>query len=126
MFLPRPVPILPTLIKARVPVWVLAAAIVAQAAINTIRKPDEPACTLKLERLHHSTHVSERTGKDAVKLNITSECTSEQLNTQLTAEIFSLRNGREISIYSSDPTLEVADKKDPRKAIFLNFWVQCI
>lgn len=126
MFLPRPAPILPKLIKARVPVWVLAAAIVAQAAINTVGKPDEPMCSLKLERLHHSTSVNEKTGKDAIKLNITSECTSEQLKTQLTVEIFTLRNGREVSIYTSDPAIQIADKKDRKKAIFLDFWVECI
>lgn len=126
MFLPRPAPILPKLIKARVPVWVLAAVIIAQAAINTVGKPDEPMCSLKLERLHHSTSVNEKTGKDAIKLNITSECTSEQLKTQLTVEIFTLRNGREVSIYTSDPAIQIADKKNRKKAIFLDFWVECI
>lgn len=126
MFLPRPAPILPKLIKARVPVWVLAAVIIAQAAINTVGKPDEPMCSLKLERLHHSTSVNEKTGKDAIKLNITTECTSEQLKTQLTVEILTLRNGREVSIYTSDPAIQIADKKNRKKAIFLDFWVECI
>ena len=125
MFQPKPTQILTTLIKARIPVWVLAGALVAQAAIAAIGKPDEPICSLKLERLHHSTSISEKAGKDANKLNITSECTSEQRNTLLTSQIYSLRKGSEVLVYSSQPTLQIADKKDRRKAFFLDFWVEC-
>jgi hypothetical protein len=78
-----------------------------------------------LERLHHSTSISEKAGKDAIKLNITSECTSEQRNTLLTSQIYSLRKGSEVLVYSSQPTLQIADKKDRRKAFFLDFWVEC-
>mgnify|MGYP000069396680 CR=1 FL=1 len=125
MFQPKPTQILTTLIKARVPVWVLAGAIIAQAAIAAIDKPTEPVCFLKLERLHHSTSVYKKTGKDAIKLNVTSECTDVQRYTQLTAEIYSLRNGSDVNIYSSEPTLQIADKKNHREAYFLNFWVGC-
>lgn len=125
MFQPKPVPILPKLVKARVPVWVLAAALVAQAAIVAIGKPDEPSCFLKLQRLHHSTSVNETRGINAIKLNATSECTKEQLETRLTVRIYSLIRGKETIIFESDPTLQIADKKDRTKAYFLDFWVEC-
>ncbi len=125
MFQPNPKPLIPLIIKARVPGWLLVAAIVAQYAITAAKRPEEPSCLLNLERVHHSTSVNERVGKDAVKLNITSECTQEQIQTQLSTKIFSLRNGKEVTIYHSDPTVQFADKRDGRKAYFLDFWVEC-
>lgn len=107
------------------PVWVLIAAMAAQYAITTIDRPEDISCFLKFERIHHSTSVNERIGKDAIKLNITSECTQEQIQTQLTSRIYSIRNGEETLIYSSNPTNQLADKKDQRKAYFLDFWVEC-
>lgn len=125
MSLLKPRPLIPILIKPVVPAWVLIAAMAAQYAITTIGRPEDISCSLTFERIHHSTSVNERNGKDAIKLNITSECTQEQIQTQLTSSIYSIRTGKEILIYNSNPTNQLADKKDRRKAYFLDFWVEC-
>ena len=125
MSLLKPRPLIPILIKPVVPVWVLIAAMAAQYAITTIDRSENISCFLKFERIHHSTSVNERIGKDAIKLNITSECTQEQFQTQLTSRIYSIRNGKEILIYGSNPTNQLADKRERRKAYFLDFWVEC-
>ena len=122
---PKPPKLIPILTKPAVPVWVLIAAIAAQYAITTIGSLEDASCFLNIERIHHSTSVNERRGKDAIKLNITSECSQEQIQTQLTSRIYSIRNGKEILIYNSNPTNQLADKKDRRKAYFLDFWVEC-
>jgi hypothetical protein len=87
MFLPRPAPILPKLIKARVPVWVLAAAIVAQATINAIGKPTDPECKINVQRVHASTHSSEFKKLSEVKLKISTECVIAQSQTVVRARI---------------------------------------
>jgi hypothetical protein len=125
MSLLKPRPLIPILIKPVIPAWVLIGAMAAQYAITTMGRPEDISCFLKLERIHHSTSVNEKNGKDAVKLNITSECSQEQIQTQLTSGIYSIRNGKEILIYNSNPTNQLANKNDRRKAYFLDFWVEC-
>ncbi len=87
MFQPKPVPKLPTLIKARVPVWVLAAAIVAQAAITVIGKPSDPACKINVQRVHSSTYSSEIKKLSEVKVKVSTECVIAQSHTVFSAEI---------------------------------------
>lgn len=116
---------MPIFTKPMTPPWVLALVIVSQLAFSQIGSDTAPTCNLKFERIHHSTSVNERNGKDAIKLNITSECTQEQIQTQLTSRIYSIRNEKEVLIYNSNPTNQLADKKDRRKAYFLDFWVEC-
>jgi hypothetical protein len=97
----------------------------AQYALVNTSQAEKPSCFLKFEKLHYSTSVNEQRGISAIKLNITSECTREQIETRLVANIYLLKNGKENKIYSSDPTRQLADKKDRRKAYFLDFWVEC-
>lgn len=125
MFQPKPVPILPKLVKARVPVWVLAAALVAQAAIVAIGKPDDPSCALKFQQIHYSTSVKRNKNIDSVKLNITSKCTGPQKSTRLKARIFAKKNGTIVPIYESAVTVQRADPNNLNEAEFLDFWVEC-
>jgi hypothetical protein len=87
MFQPKPVPILPKLVKARVPVWVLAAALAAQAAITIIGKPSDPECKINVQRVHTSTHSSEFKKLSEVKLKVSTECVIAQSQTLVRAEI---------------------------------------
>jgi hypothetical protein len=94
MFQPRPAPILPNLIKARVPVWVLAAAIVAQAAIVAIGKPSDPECTINVQQVHESTYSRRFTKIQEVKLKISTSCKSPQRFTSLSASIEKVTFGK--------------------------------
>lgn len=125
MSLTIPKPLIPIFTKPMTPPWVLALIIASQLVFSQTGNDPRPTCHLKFERIHHSTSVNERNGKDAIKLNVTSECTQEQIQTQLTSRIYSIRNGKEILIYSSNPINQLADKRDRRKAYFLDFWVEC-
>ncbi len=87
MLQPKPVPILPKLVKAKVPVWVLAAALAAQAAINIIGKSSDPECKINVQRVHSSTHSSEFKKLSEVKLKVSTECAVAQSQTVVRAEI---------------------------------------
>jgi hypothetical protein len=94
MFQPRPAPILPNLIKARVPVWVLAAAIVAQAAIVAIGKPSDPECTINVQQVHESTYSRKFIKIQEAKLKISTSCKSPQRFTSLNASIEQITSGK--------------------------------
>lgn len=91
---------------------------------NALKKP-EPTCTLNVERPHHSTTIKERQGLDAIKLNITSECTAPQEYTVLTARIEKLENNQEITVSNFISRKAEATSKTPRKAIFRNLFTIC-
>jgi hypothetical protein len=90
----RPTPILPRLIKARVPVWMLAAAIVAQAAINAIGKPSDPECAINVQQVHESTYSRKFAKIHEVKLKISTSCKSAQSFTSLSASIEEVAEGK--------------------------------
>jgi len=87
MFQPIPKPLIPAIIKARVPVWLLVGALVAQYAINTINKPSDPNCRINVQRVHQSTYSLEFQKLSEVKLKISTLCDVPQAYTSLTAKI---------------------------------------
>ena len=125
MFQPNPKPLIPLITKPVVPVWVLAAVIAVQIVVGNATKPNEPSCELLFQRIHYSTSLQERVKVDAVKLNITSSCTESQLHTDLTASISSF-SGSETKILSKSGVIrQDANRDDPTKAHFLEFWAPC-
>ena len=125
MFHPGPKPIIPTIIKARVPAWVLVATLTAQFVFNVVNDSNEPKCRLEIEHPHYSTFLAKERSINAIKLNMKSVCTVPQLETILTAKIIVYESGRSIQIYESQPTKRLAMKSDPTRAHFLEFWVSC-
>jgi len=86
MFQPIPKPLIPAIIKARVPVWLLVGALVAQYAINTINKPSDPNCRINVQRVHQSTYSLEFQKLSEAKLKISTHCDVPQAYTSLTAK----------------------------------------
>lgn len=86
MFQPIPKPLIPAIIKARVPVWLLVGALVAQYAINTINKPSDPNCRINVQRVHQSTYSLEFQKLSEAKLKISTLCDVPQAYTSLTAK----------------------------------------
>ena len=123
--LPEPDKIISTIVKSRVPGWVLVAAVVAQFAINQATQPHEPSCELKYEHPHYSTSLQESIGEDAIKFNITSKCTENQTHTQLMVTISTVSKGRQKIQFTSNLVQQDASKKDRTEAHFLEFWVPC-
>ena len=95
--LPKPDKLIPTIIKSRVPGWVLVAAVVAQFAIN----------------------------QATIKFNITSKCTENQTHTELIVTISTVSKGGQENQFRSNLVQQDASKKDRTQAHFLEFWVPC-
>jgi hypothetical protein len=86
MFQPIPKTLIPTLIKARVPVWLLVGALAAQYAINSASQPTEPNCRINVQRVHQSTYSLEFKNLSEAKLKISTLCDVPQAYTSLTAK----------------------------------------
>jgi hypothetical protein len=85
----------------------------------------EPTCTLKVDRPHHSTSIKEKHNIDAIKLNITSECTADQKYSRINARIEKLENNREVTIRNFTPRIAEPTSKSPRKVFFRNLFAEC-
>lgn len=120
-----PKPLIPGLVKARVPVWVIAAAIAAQFVVTQVNQNHEPTCSIKFEQIHYSSSIKRNLGKDSVKLNLITSCSQPQNYSDIVASISVLRNDRPRRIYTSVNTRQKASAKKPTDAEFLEFWVSC-
>ena len=86
MFQPIPKPLIPKLIKARVPVWLLVGALAVQYAANIVSEQDDPNCRINVQRVHQSTYSLEFQKLSEAKLKISTLCDVPQAYTSLTAE----------------------------------------
>jgi hypothetical protein len=93
--------------------------------INFLNNP-EPTCTLVVERPHHSTSIKENLGIDAIKLNITSNCTAPQKFTRVTAHIQRLSNNREVTVSNFIARIAEASPKSRKTAEFRNLFTTCL
>ena len=104
MFQPIPKPLIPAVIKARVPVWLLVVALAAQFAISSTNKPIEPNCRMNVQRVHQSTYSFEFQKLSEAKLKISTLCDVPQAYTSLTAkfeEVLPNRGNRVAKIMSN-------------------------
>ena len=85
MFQPNPKPLIPLIIKARVPGWVLVAAIVAQYAITSEDKPSRPECTMKVQQVHVSRYSQRLLQLSEAKFKVSTLCNSPQKETSIDA-----------------------------------------
>ena len=85
--IPKPTNLIPKLVKAKVPVWLVAAIVAADVVAVQLAQPKEPICTLKVDYPHHSTSVKKYSGVDAIKVNIVSKCDVDQSYTLVDATI---------------------------------------
>jgi hypothetical protein len=120
-----PKPLVPILIKPMTPPWVLALVIAAQFAFAQIGNDSQPSCILNVQRPHHSTHMVEQNQENAIKLNITSECTVSQSSTSVSANLFALRNNTPVLLLSIKDRIAFADKKDSTRAIYRDLYINC-
>lgn len=86
----------------------------------------EPKCTLKVERPHYSTSLSEDQNIDAIKLNITSTCNVSQKYTQLNASIQKIQDNREITAYSFVNERRNSTAKSPNVVSFKELYGRCL
>ena len=86
MFQPNPKPLIPKLIKARVPVWLLVGALAVQYAVNNVAEQKDPNCRINVQRVHQSTYSLEYQKMSEAKLKISTMCDEPQTYTSLTVK----------------------------------------
>ncbi|MEY4970373.1 MAG: hypothetical protein RLZZ277_604 [Actinomycetota bacterium] len=125
MFQPKPINLIPKLVQAKVPVWLVAAIVAVDIVVVQVGQSHEPNCELTYQSPHYSTSVQESLRQDAIKFNLTSNCTENQTHTELKITISSVDEGLEKVLLKSNLVQQDASKKDRTKAHFLEFWVLC-
>lgn len=122
--IPKPGDILPTIVKTRAPIWVIAAVIVAQYAIGQIGNIPDPSCSLTVHNPHYSSSMRMNSKIDSIKVNITSECTQPQVFTEVTAHIEQVVDG-DVTVHVFQLARQGAIPADPLVAEFKNLWMPC-
>jgi hypothetical protein len=114
------------LLSPKVPSIAVVGLLAAQFLILQNIGGTEPKCTLKVERPHYSTSLSEDQDIDAIKLNITSTCNVSQKYTQLNASIQKIQDNREITAYSFVNERRNSTTKLPNVANFKELYGRCL
>lgn len=84
MFQPNPAPVITKIIRTRVvPVWLLAAVVATQVAINVATQTDKPICTIKLQNVHQSTRSMKYLQRSDAKVKMRTKCDVPQEVTSL-------------------------------------------
>lgn len=86
MFQPNPRPLIPAIIRAKVPIWLLVGALAAQYVISNTNKQSEPNCRMNVQRVHQSTYSLEFQKLSEAKLKISTLCDVPQAYTSLTVK----------------------------------------
>lgn len=116
---PKPV------LKPFVPNIIGIGILTAQVIVMVIGNVNEPSCKIELEKPHYSTSMSRELGIDAIKLNITSECTVPQTHTSLSGNIYMTHNGQERTVFKFENESRKSDPKNPNVVRFLNLFEMC-
>ena len=88
MFQPIPKELIPKIIKAKVvPVWVVAAMVAAQIAVNVASQSSKPICKIDVQSVHESRHSQRTMQLTEAKVKVITECDVPQESTSLTVVI---------------------------------------
>jgi hypothetical protein len=98
MFQPSPKPLLPTILKAKLPIWLLVGVLAAQFVISSTDKQIEPNCKIKVQRVHQSTYSFEFQKLSEAKLKISTLCDVPQAYTSLTVNFEEVLPNRRNSV----------------------------
>jgi len=115
----------PNLLTFKVPGVLAVGLLAAQFLLFQYGNDTEPKCTLKVDRPHYSTSLSENQNIDAIKLNITSTCNVPQKYTHLSASIQKIQNNHEITAYSFVNERRSSTTKSPNVANFKELFSPC-
>lgn len=127
MFQPNPKPLIPLIIKARVPGWLLVAALAAQYAIMANDGSSKPACTMNVQEVHISTYAKEFQKFEEAKLKISTTCDSPQNYTSLNASIEEVMEGRSNKVLKRFVKVERRpDPTSPNFVLIENLTTPCI
>jgi hypothetical protein len=126
MFQPIPKPLIPTIIKARVPVWLLVGALAVQFVINTANQQIEPNCRINVQRVHQSTYSLEFQNLSEAKLKISTLCDVPQAYTSLTAKLEEVLPNRGNQVVKTFPNVIARPKPGRDNYVLIeNLTVPC-
>lgn len=118
--LPKPFRILP-----KVPSVAVIGLLALQYAWMSATTEPKVHCDLIVERPHVSTHLAEKLGVNAVKLNITSKCNASQRFTEVEAWIEIQELNAQSIAYNFGSVRANAMKNSEKEAQFENLYVEC-
>jgi hypothetical protein len=113
------------LLAPKIPSIAVVGLLAAQLIVLNFLNSPEPTCTLVVERPHQSTSMKENLGIDAIKLNITSNCTAPQKFTRVTAHIQKLSDNREVTVSKFVARIADATPRSRKTAEFRNLFTPC-
>jgi hypothetical protein len=115
----------PILLMPKVPSLAVVGLLAAQFFVLQFANNPEPTCSLVVERPHHSTSMKENLNIDAIKLNITSNCTAPQKFTRVTARLQKLSDNREVTVSKFVARIADAAPRSRKTAEFRNLFTPC-
>lgn len=126
MFQPNPKPLIPLILKARVPGWVLVAAIVAQYAITGAEAPSTPECTMKVQLVHISRYSQRLLQLSEAKFKVSTLCNSPQKETVIDAYFEEKSpNGIRTIVGTIENIVATPELETPNYVLVKNITVPC-
>ena len=126
MFQPIAKPIISTIIKTRVPVWLLVGALAAQFVINSANQQIEPNCRINVQRVHQSTYSLEFQNLSEAKIKISTLCDVPQAYTSLTVNFEEVLPNRGNKVVKTIPSIIAHPKPNRDNYVLIeNLTVPC-
>jgi hypothetical protein len=126
MFQPNPKPLIPLIIKARVPGWLLVAAIAVQYAITATGGPPTPECTMNVQQVHVSRYSQRLLQKSEAKFKVSTLCKSPQKETSIDAYFEEESRDRTRTVISTIRNIVATpDLETPNYVLIKNITVPC-
>ena len=126
MFQPNPKTLIPLIIKARAPGWVLVAAIVAQYAITAAGAPSTPECTMNVQQVHLSRYSQRLLQLSEVKFKVSTLCNSPQKKTSINAYFEEESpDGSRTAVKTIKNIVATPDLETPNYVLIKNITVPC-
>ena len=126
MFQPNPKPLIPLIIKAKVPGWLLVAALAAQYAIMATEAPAAPECTMNVQKVHVSRYSQRLLQLSEAKFKVSTHCNSTQEKTSIVAyfeEEFPDGSRRVLTTIKN--IVATPDLETPKYVLIKNITVPC-
>lgn len=127
MFQPNPAPVITKIIRSRVvPVWLLAAVVATQIAINAGSKSEDPNCRIEVQSVHQSRHSQRFLNESDAKVKISTQCNVSQVKTSLTVDFQEEISAEKFEVVKTLRSIVVApNPKTPNQVFIKNITTPC-
>jgi hypothetical protein len=126
MFQPNPKPLIPLILRAKVPGWLLVAALVSQYAIMAAEEPSNPECTINVQSVHVSRYSQRLLQLSEAKFKVSTRCKSPQNKTSVDAYFEEvLPDGSRRVVRTVKNIVATPDLETPNYVLIKNITVPC-